>query len=525
MTICPKFTVRSPHSDQIDDASSYMLRMRFDNSYARDMQGMYVKWQPARSPAPRLLQLNEALATELGLDLTELKCAAGLAVLSGNLVPPGAEPLAQAYAGHQFGGFVSVLGDSRSLLMGELIDPLGVRRDIAYKGAGRTPFSRGDGRATLASALREYLMCEAMHALGIPTTRVLAVVSTGETVKREQAQAAAVITRVASSHLRVGTLEYVAARKDAAALRVVADYAIARHDPDLVGTPTRYERFLENVVDRQAKLVASWMGVGFVHGLLNTDNVSISGETLGYNVGAFLDSYDPDAVFNAGDPSARYAFGQQPEATQWNLARFAETLLPLIDASGASAAERASAVIDQFPERFSSYWREVLAMKLGVTRLNSADHLLATDFLILLHKHRVDYTRAFRYLTDAAVGNSRPLVGLFGQASESIRPWLSRWLERTRADAGDVAQRLASMRHANPAYIPRNHEIVSALSAATARDDLEPFRRLLTTLQRPFDEIRDDGAETANSRSQGFGPSALAPQLATATDLTSTQDR
>lgn len=319
------------------------LHMAFDNSYARDLEGLYVPWNPAGSPAPRLLRLNRGLAEELGLDAGEMASAAGLAVLAGNAVPAQAQPLAQAYAGHQFGGFALQLGDGRALLLGELVDRHGRRRDIALKGSGRTPFSRrGDGKAALGPVLREYLMGEAMHALGIPTTRALAAVATGATVQREQAQPGAILTRVAASHLRVGTFEYFAARGEIALLRRLADFAIARHDASLVGTPDRYLGLLQAVAERQAALLARWMGVGFIHGVMNTDNMTISGETIDYGPCAFMEHFDPEAVFSSIDTSGRYAYGNQPAIAQWNLTRFTEALLPLIDADDRPAATRRS---------------------------------------------------------------------------------------------------------------------------------------------------------------------------------------
>jgi uncharacterized protein YdiU (UPF0061 family) len=332
--------------------------MSFDNSYARELEGMYIRWQPAGSPAPRLLQLNHGLALELGLDPTQMSSAAGLGVLAGNVVPAGAEPLAQAYAGHQFGGFSPQLGDGRALLLGELIDRNGQRRDLAFKGSGRTPFSRGgDGKAAVGPVLREYLMGEAMHALGIPTTRALAAVATGATVQRQEAQPGAILTRVAASHLRVGTFEYFATRHDLALLRRLADYATTRHDPHLAGTPDRYLGLLEAVIERQAALVACWMGVGFIHGVMNTDNMSISGETIDYGPCAFVEHYEPKAVFSSIDTGGRYAFGNQPAIAQWNLARFAETLIPLIDANADRAAERATAAVQGFVKHFDVSYR------------------------------------------------------------------------------------------------------------------------------------------------------------------------
>jgi serine/tyrosine/threonine adenylyltransferase len=475
------------------------VRMAFDNSYARELEGLYARWKPAGSPAPRLLQLNRRLASELGLDPNELSSAAGLAILAGNVVPPGAEPLAQAYAGHQFGGFSPQLGDGRALLLGEVIDSAGRRRDIAFKGSGRTPFSRGgDGKAAVGPVLREYLMGEAMHTLGIPTTRALAAVATGVAVQRDPVQPGAILTRVAASHLRVGTFEFFAAREDHALLRRLADYAIARHAPQVADTPDRYLGLLEAVIERQAALVAQWMGVGFIHGVMNTDNMTISGETIDYGPCAFMEHFDPKTVFSSIDSGGRYAFGNQPAIAQWNLARFAETLLPLMEPDAGveveHAVERASAAVHGFAERFGVHWTATLQSKLGLSGGDTADRSLADDYLKLLHTQRIDYTLGFRHLNAAAVGDETPLRALFREASAELEPWLDRWSARARMESTNPAERLASMRRANPIYIPRNHRVEEALTAAVVNDDLRPFERLVQVLEHPFDERAEDEA-------------------------------
>jgi serine/tyrosine/threonine adenylyltransferase len=485
------------------------ISIAFDNTYARELEGLYVRWTPASSPAPRWLQLNHGLALELGLDPAQLDSAAGLAVLAGNSVPPGAEPLAQAYAGHQFGGFSPRLGDGRALLLGEVIDRTGRRRDIAMKGSGRTPFSRGgDGKAAVGPVLREYLLGEAMHALGIPTTRALAAVATGAPVYREEAQPGAILTRVAASHLRVGTFEFVAAREDLDQLRRLADFTIRRHEPHLADAPDRHLRLLAAVVERQADLIARWMSVGFLHGVMNTDNMAISGETIDYGPCAFLEHYDPRAVFSSIDNGGRYAFGSQPRVAQWNLARFAETLLPLIDPDENRAAELASTAVDGFAHHFETRHAERLRAKLGLAGHEAADRELADDYLKLLAAHRVDFTLGFRRLNDAATGDEAPLRTLFGQAEPALEPWLGRWQARTRQASTHSAEQLAAMARANPIYIPRNHRVEAALSAAVEHGDLVPFRRLLEVLQRPCDERSQDlafaepapAAETARYR-------------------------
>jgi uncharacterized protein YdiU (UPF0061 family) len=470
-------------------------RFAFDNTYARDLPGAYVAWQPAPVPAPRLVWLNRALAAELGLDADALASPAGVTVLAGNAVPAGAQPLAQAYAGHQFGGFSPQLGDGRALLLGEVIDARGRRRDIAFKGSGRTPFSRGgDGKAALGPVLREALVGEAMHALGIPTTRALAAVATGEPVFRDHVLPGAVLTRVASSHLRVGTLQFFAARGDEALLRRVADYAIARHDPELAGTQDPYLALLRAVAERQAALVARWMGVGFIHGVMNTDNTTLSGETIDYGPCAFIEAYDPGTAFSSIDTHGRYAYGNQPGIAQWNLARLAEALLPLIDEVPERAAERATEALGAFAPAYHARWLEVMRAKLGIDAAApaDADRALAEDYLHLLHDHRVDFTLAFRRLIDAASGDDVPLRSLFGDAAGAPDGWLARWRERLRAAPQAPAGRAAAMARANPIYIPRNHQVEAALAAAVEHDDLAPFDRLLAVLAQPFDERAAD---------------------------------
>jgi serine/tyrosine/threonine adenylyltransferase len=474
--------------------------LRFDNSYARALEGFYQEWQPATAPRPTLVYLNRSLAAELGWDVELLESAEGVAMLSGNRVPAGARPLAQAYAGHQFGGFSPQLGDGRALLLGEVIDTQGRRRDIAFKGSGRTPFSRGgDGKAALGPMLREVLIGEAMHALGIPTTRALAVVATGEPVFRERALPGAVLTRVAASHLRVGTFQYFAARQQHEQVSRLAGYSIARHDPALVDTPGHVLAFLEAVSERQASLLARWMNVGFIHGVMNTDNMTVSGETIDYGPCAFLETYDPATVFSSIDHQGRYAFGRQPAIAQWNLARLAETLLPLIDEDTDRAVERATAVIDQFPRLYQAHWLETVRAKLGLTRRgpddDRLDEQLARDWLDLQHSSSVDFTLAWRRLADVALGNDVSLRSLFVDR-QAPTAWLEQWKARCEhedkasgtdhATAGAV--RAAAMRRASPFLIPRNHRVEEALAAASEQGDLVPFERLLQALQRPFDE-------------------------------------
>ena len=436
----------------------------FHNSYARLPDRFYVRQPPSRVKNPKLLFFNRDLAHDLCLDSEEWTGDDGIAFLAGNAVPPGAEPLAQAYAGHQFGGFVPQLGDGRALLLGEVIDRHGIRRDIQLKGSGPTPFSRmGDGRAWLGPVLREYIVSEAMHALGIPTTRALAAVATGETVYREAPLPGAVLTRVAQSHIRVGTFQYFAARQDTEALHALADHVIARHYPEAADAAA----LLDAVTGRQIALVAAWMGVGFIHGVMNTDNTQIAGETIDYGPCAFMDGFDPAQVFSSIDQFGRYAYNRQPEIIAWNLAQFASALLPLIDADRDAAIRRAQAIVDTVPERFQTAWRATFAAKLGLV---DAPPGLIEDLLRLMADERADFTNTFRGLVD---GSARDQV----VDRDRFDAWAARWQA-----AGPDPDRLAS---ANPAVIPRNHRIEQAIQAAVA-GDLKPAERLIAALSRPY---------------------------------------
>ena len=489
------------------------VSFKLDNSYARDLQGFSVPWRPEAAPSPKSLFFNEPLAQELGLDAASLAGEEGAALFAGNTVPEGAEPIAQAYAGHQFGGFSPQLGDGRAVLLGEVIDRAGRRRDIALKGSGRTPFSRGgDGKAAVGPMLREVLIGEAMHALGVPTTRALAVVATGQPVLREVVLPGAVLTRVAASHIRVGTFQFFAARGDVARVRQLAEYTIARHDPDLVGAPGRFLGLLEHVVERQAALIAQWMNVGFIHGVMNTDNMTISGETIDYGPCAFVEAYDPAAVFSSIDSRGRYAFGNQPAIGEWNLTRLAETLLPLLSDDPEKAAARATGAIEAFPALYGRHLLSGQRAKLGLQRVDGADDAedaaLADDWLALLHAGHADFTLAWRRLADAAAGDDAPLRSLFIDAS-APEAWLARWRERcAREDEGAstsgvaaVAARAERMRRFNPWLIPRNHRVEEALAAASDGDDLGPFDRLLDALRYPYEETAENAryAEPASA--------------------------
>jgi serine/tyrosine/threonine adenylyltransferase len=463
------------------------VHIPFDNSYARLPNRFYACLDPVPVAAPRLVRLNTALARQLGIDPDDLASPDGVAALAGNTVPPGAEPIALAYAGHQFGHFVPQLGDGRACLLGEVVGRDGIRRDIQLKGSGPTPFSRaGDGRAALGPVLREYLISEAMAALGIPTTRTLAAVTTGEAVWREHRLPGAVLTRVAASHIRVGTFQYFAARGDAEAVRLLADHAIARHYPDAAGADNPYRAFLNEVVAAQADLVARWLLVGFIHGVMNTDNCSIAGETIDYGPCAFMDAYDPATVFSSIDRAGRYAYGNQPRIAQWNLARLAETLLPLLDANEDSAMEAAKDALAAFDSRFQVAYLAGLRRKIGLVTEREGDDALVQDFLSALAADGVDFTRAFRSLSTAAQDDSalRPVFG----DSTAIDAWAARWRSRLAEEPGGADGAQVTMQAVNPVFIPRNHLVEAALAAAVERADFAPFEALLDVLSRPFQD-------------------------------------
>jgi uncharacterized protein YdiU (UPF0061 family) len=460
----------------------------FDNTYARELEGFYVPWKATQVAQPRLVKLNRELAQELRLNAGALDSEEGARIFAGNETPEGATPLAQAYAGHQFGGFVPQLGDGRALLLGEVIDRNGRRRDIQLKGSGPTPFSRaGDGRAALGPVLREYLMGEAMHALGIPTTRALSAVLTGEPVFRESTLPGAVLTRVAASHVRVGTFQFFAARGDQAKVGRLADYVIARHYPELKGHANPYLGLLEQVCDRQAALIARWMNEGFIHGEMNTDNMAISGETIDYGPCAFMDHYDPATVFSSVDIRGRYAYANQPKIAQWNLARLAETLVSLIDADQNRAIARATEVVHAFPEQYERYWLKGMRAKLGLVTEDEADLNLATGLLTAMEGKRVDYTLTFRYLADAVLGQEEPIRALFADPS-AYDLWSGLWRARLAREAVAPWARAQAMRRANPMFIPRNHRVEEVLSAAVGHEDYAPLATLLNILSHPFDD-------------------------------------
>ncbi|NKX45818.1 protein adenylyltransferase SelO [Roseicyclus persicicus] len=451
-------------------------RFPFDNSYARLPERFYTRQAPAPVTAPRLLAVNTGLAARLGLTLPE-DDAETARLFSGNALPDGAEPLAQVYAGHQFGGWSPQLGDGRAILLGEVVAPDGARFDIQLKGAGRTPYSRmGDGRAWLGPVLREYIVSEAMAALGIPTTRALAAVATGEIVVREGFLPGAVFTRVAASHIRVGTFQYFAARRDVDALQALADHVIARHHPQAEGPLG----LLEAVIAAQARLVAQWMGVGFIHGVMNTDNMTVSGETIDYGPCAFLDAYHPDTVFSSIDHYGRYAYANQPQIAVWNLAQLATALLPLVPDRD-EGIEAFTAAVNGFSDRFDAAWHGVLRAKLGLATARDDDPALALDLLDRMAANGADFTRTFRALSgpDPALARDEFID------PTALDPWLARWQARLAAEGRDEPARIAAMQATNPARIPRNHRVEQAIAAAVA-DDLGPFHALMAALAQPF---------------------------------------
>lgn len=464
----------------------------FTPHYRRLPPHFYERFDPEPVSAPRLIAFNGALAEELGFDLAAFDPEQAARYFAGNAVPDGCEPLAQAYAGHQFGVFVPRLGDGRAVLLGEVINRQGRLRDIQLKGAGRTPFARGgDGRAPLGPVLREYLVSEAMHAMGVPSTRSLAAVASGEPVYRERALPGGILTRVAASHIRVGTFEYFAARGDLDGLRILAEHVIARHYPALAETAPerRYLALLEAVQARQAALVARWMGLGFIHGVMNTDNTAVSGETIDYGPCAFLEAYDPRTVFSAIDRNGRYAYGNQPGIAQWNMARFAETLLPLIDADPERAIEPAVAILQRFGERYQAEWAAVMRAKLGLAREEDEDIALAEALLDAMLVGGADFTLTFRLLADCAesIAADVALLALF-QRPDAIQAWLNHWRQRLAREAQAPQAIAARMRAVNPLYIPRNHLVEEAIQAAVEEGDYAPFHELRAVLERPFAE-------------------------------------
>jgi len=463
----------------------------FDNSYARLPERFYARLPPTPVARPSLIQLNESLAHHLGLDPERLRSPEGVEVLGGNRVPDGADPIAQAYAGFQFGGWVPQLGDGRAILLGETVDRDGMRRDIQLKGSGRTPFSRGgDGRAGVGPVLREYIVSEAMSRLGVPTTRSLAAVATGEQIARETLLPGAVLTRVAQSHIRIGTFQYFAARRDDEALRLLADHVIARHYPQVASEERPYLRLLAAVIEKQAELVAHWLAIGFIHGVMNTDNTSIAGETIDYGPCAFMDTYHPATVYSSIDHRGRYAYANQPPILHWNLSGLAQCLLPLIDADEDRAVALARAEIDRFADRFAHFYNHLMRRKVGLVEERAGDTALVAGLLAVMAEQRADFTLTFRRLSDVDPGEPSTLAPLYELFDEprALDEWLAEWNQRLAAEGRGAAERRADMRAINPLYIPRNHLVEEAIVAAVERADLAPFRRLIAVLSGPYEE-------------------------------------
>ncbi|MDE8344846.1 MAG: YdiU family protein [Acidocella sp.] len=456
------------------------------HSFASMPAGFYARQAPSPVADPAMVVFNDALAAELSLDTVSCPLEALTAIFAGNALPTGADPIAMAYAGHQFGHFTPQLGDGRAILLGEVIDRAGSRRDIQLKGAGRTAFSRGgDGRAALGPVLREYLISEAMHALGVPTTRALAAVTTGEAVLRDRPLPGAVLTRIAASNIRVGTFQYFAARGDYDAVEALADYVIDRHYADARQAENPYLALLEAVVARQASLVARWLNLGFVHGVMNTDNMAVSGETIDYGPCAFIDAYDPATVFSSIDDYGRYAFKNQPAMAQWNLTRFAETLVPLLGDDEQDNIACATRAIMGFGAAFDNAWLAGMRCKLGLTIAEDGDRALAQSLLAAMHKDAVDFTLCFRMLGEGLDGASARARVLF-QDKDAFDHWREAWHQRCARESMPVGLRAASMRAENPAVIPRNHIVEQVLAAATRQGDYAPFHECLGVLLDPY---------------------------------------
>ena len=465
-----------------------LRKMHWQNSYTLLPEKFFQRVNPVPVAAPKLVCFNKALAKEFHIDERFYHCEYGAACFSGNIVEKGSEPIALAYAGHQFGHFVPALGDGRAILLGEIVDKRGNKYDIQLKGSGKTAFSRnGDGRATLGAVMREYMVSEAMYQLGVPTTRSLAIVTTGEPVYREKILPGAILTRIASSHIRVGTYEYFAARHDWQSVKKLADYTITRHFPDIKDKKNQYSKLLEKICHKQAQLVAQWMRVGFIHGVMNTDNMAVSGETIDYGPCAFLDSYHPQAVFSFIDRHGRYAFSQQATIAQWNLASLASCLLPIIKENESGSDEQLQEVIMEFSQIYGHEYETVFCRKLGLTTVQPGDKKLIADFLNLMHRYEVDFTVAFRNLSKVVQGSDADLLKLFSD-QPAIKKWLALWVQRLKQENGSPIDHITTMNAHNPAYIPRNHRIEQAIRAAVYKEDFSAMDELIAVMQKPYEE-------------------------------------
>ena len=471
-----------------------MSAIPFDNSYARLPETFFSRLQPTAVPTPGQIRVNRVLAEQLGIDADWLASAAGTRMVAGNELPAGADPIATVYAGHQFGSYNPQLGDGRAILLGEVLDQDNRRYDIQLKGSGRTPYSRGgDGRSPLGPVLREYIVSEAMHQLGVPTTRALAAATTGEQVARDQFLPGAVLARVASSHIRIGTFQFFAATADLDSLRLLSNHVTVRHYPEALATDNPTLAMLQGVVSRQAHLVANWQLLGFIHGVMNTDNMLLCGETIDYGPCAFMDEFNPDQVFSSIDHAGRYSYRNQPAIAHWNLACLAQTLIPLLDDDKDKATEIAQGAIDAFPNQFLQAHTQGMAHKLGLKEIAADDNALVEDLFALMAEHKLDFTLTFRRLadlSDPATEQDNGVGDLF-EIPDALLPWLARWQSRVAEDAVDSSTRQASMYRANPAFIPRNHLVEEAIQAATNNDDFTPFHRLADVLAHPHQYQRE----------------------------------
>ena len=465
------------------------MELNFDNSFAKELKDFYEFTKADKSTSPKLIKFNDSLAKKLGPEWEKLKSDNGLLIFSGNEVPKGSQPLSQAYSGHQFGGFSPLLGDGRAILLGEVIDKDNIRRDIQLKGSGRTIFSRGgDGKSSLGPVLREYLISEAMHSLNIPTTRALAAVSSGDDVFREKALPGGILTRVASSHIRVGTFQYASTTGDIEKIRVLSDYSINRHYKNLLQKKEKYIEFFESVCESQINLISKWMGIGFIHGVMNTDNMTISGETIDYGPCAFMDRYDPNTFFSSIDTQGRYAYSNQPLILSWNLARFAETLIPLIDKNEQNAIEILTQKISLIQNKYEKAWLKVMSEKIGIINIKDGDLDLINNLLDIMKNEKADFTLVFRYLADFIIGKEYLLINLFDN-SKKINEWINNWKNRIEKEGKFDKSLCIKMKKINPLYIPRNHLVEHALDEAVSNDNYKPFHNLLSYVTSPFDEI------------------------------------
>ncbi|HDZ55051.1 MAG TPA: YdiU family protein [Pseudomonas xinjiangensis] len=471
---------------------------RFDNSYVLLPDRFYSHQIPTPVKAPALIRVNRLLAEQLGLSVEWLESAEGLEVLAGNQVAPGSVPIATAYAGHQFGGWNPRLGDGRAVLLGELVATDGQRYDMQLKGAGRTPYARGgDGRSPLGPVLREYVVSEAMAALGVPTSRSLAAVTTGEPVVRDLLQPGGILTRVSRSHIRIGTFQYFAGQNDTEAVRTLADHVIARHYPEATDNPRPYVALLQGVIARQAQLIAQWQQLGFIHGVMNTDNMLVSGETIDYGPCAFMDSYHPNTVYSSIDANGRYAYVNQPAIAQWNLAWLARALLPIMDKDEDAAVQAAQQAIDDFVPQYEAAYSDIMQRKLGFCRSDAGGKALVDELLELMAAAKADYTLTFRRLAEHAGagighGNGDSVTALF-ELPDSFAPWVEKWEARLAAETLTAEERQRQMLALNPAFIPRNHLVEEVIRAAVDNNDLEPFHQLVDRLGEP---CRYDAADT-----------------------------